>query len=79
MQYVESDLDFVVLEKLIGSGYGYQALYKWLDILIPLVIFISCKFKLTKISRKMYEKNSGKKGDDSHVSLTSTSTSVRER
>ena len=76
---LQSDFDFVVLEKLTTPGAGYNSLHHWLGRTITPAKSIPCKFKLSKISRKIYEKNSGLKVDDSHISLTSSSTSKRQR
>ena len=76
---LKSDVDFVVSDTLITPGAGYNALHHWLCRTIPPDKFIFCKFKLSKISRKIYEKNSGMKVDNSHIFLTFSSTSTKKR
>ena len=50
------DIDFVVSEKLTAKEDGYHALHKWLARPIPPAQPKPSKFKLSKISRKIYEK-----------------------
>ena len=76
---LQSEFDFVVLEKLTTPGAGYNSFHHWLCRTISPAKSIPCKFKLSKISRKNYDKNLGLKVDDSHISLTSSSTSKRQR
>ena len=77
MEYdlLHSDVDFVVPETLTTPGAGYNSLHDWLNKQIPPAKPTPCKLKLSKISRKIYEKNPGLKVPASHVALTSFSTS----
>ena len=74
----QSDVDFVFSETLTTPDAGYNSLHHWLGRIIPPVKPNPCKFKLSKISRKIYEKNSGLKVADSHVALTSSSISKKK-
>ena len=58
-------------------GAGYNSLHDWLDKQIPPAKPTPYKLKLSKISRKIYEKNPGLKVPDSHVALISFSTSKK--
>ena len=75
---LKTDADFVVSESLTTPGAGYNSLHHWLGRTIPPAKPTPCKFKLSKISRKIYEKNSGLKVPDSHVALNSSSTSIKK-
>ena len=56
---LKTDADFVVSKSLTTPGAGYNSLHHWLGRTIPPAKPTPCKFKLSKISRKIYEKNSG--------------------
>ena len=58
---LQSDVDFVVSETLTTPGAGYNSLHHWLGRKNPPAKPTPCKFKLSKISRTIYEKNSGLK------------------
>ena len=75
---LQSNVDFVLSETSTTPGAGYNSLHYWLGRTFPPAKLTPCKFKLRKISRKIYEKNSGFKVADSHIALTSSSTSKKK-